>query len=89
MPDTLGYDASQRRLLIGKGYVENVPPQVWDYEVSGKHVLRQWFSYRKASRHARSSETAVRRRRWATSSRTIGLPSIPASCSMCFTSLAV
>ena len=23
---------------------------MWDYEVSGKQVLRQWFSYRKANR---------------------------------------
>jgi hypothetical protein len=30
--------------------VENVDPRVWEYEVSGKHVLRQWFSYRKANR---------------------------------------
>jgi hypothetical protein len=50
MPDTIEYDASKRRLTVGQGYIENVPPQVWDYEVSGKHVLRQWFSYRKAHR---------------------------------------
>ena len=24
-----------------------MPPAVWAYEVSGKQVLRQWFSYRK------------------------------------------
>jgi hypothetical protein len=30
--------------------VEGVPPEVWNYEVSGKQVLRQWFSYRKANR---------------------------------------
>jgi hypothetical protein len=37
---------------IGKaqGYVENVPASVWSYEVSGKQVLVQWFSYRKANR---------------------------------------
>lgn len=36
--------------MIGSGYVEGVAPEVWSYEVSGKHVLRQWFSYRKANR---------------------------------------
>ena len=36
--------------MVGEGYLENVSPQIWDYEVSGKHVLRQWFSYRKANR---------------------------------------
>jgi hypothetical protein len=50
MPDTIDYDPAQRRLLVGEGYVENVSPEVWNYEVSGKQVLRQWFSYRKANR---------------------------------------
>ena len=50
MPDTINYDANQKRLLIGTGYVENVEPGVWSYEVSGKQVLLQWFSYRKANR---------------------------------------
>ena len=50
MPDTIDYDATNRRLLIGSGYVENVEARVWSYEVSGKQVLRQWFSYRKANR---------------------------------------
>ncbi len=39
-----------RRLTIGKGFIDNVPKAVWDYEVSGKNVLRQWFSYRKLDR---------------------------------------
>jgi hypothetical protein len=50
MPDSIDYDEGKRRLLIGRGYVEGVPPRVWNYEVSGKQVLRQWFSYRKANR---------------------------------------
>jgi hypothetical protein len=50
MPDTISYDAATRRLRIGGGNVENVPPEVWAYEVSGKHVLTQWFSYRGRNR---------------------------------------
>ena len=50
MPDTINYDATKKRLLIGTGYVENVEPAVWSYEVSGKQVLLQWFSYRKKNR---------------------------------------
>jgi hypothetical protein len=50
MPDSIDYDAARKRLLVGRGYVEKVEPAVWNYEVSGKHVLRQWFSYRKADR---------------------------------------
>jgi len=50
LPDTMTYDAAAQRLFIGKGYVENVPPEVWGYEVSGMNVLRQWFSYRRRDR---------------------------------------
>ena len=39
MPDTLAYDAGKRRLLVGAGFVDNVLPAVWEYEVSGKQVL--------------------------------------------------
>ncbi|MGB8540259.1 MAG: type ISP restriction/modification enzyme [Candidatus Acidiferrales bacterium] len=50
MPDSLGYDAGNHRLLIGTGFVDKVIPAVWEYEVSGKQVLLQWFSYRKRHR---------------------------------------
>jgi hypothetical protein len=49
-PDTLNYDAEKQRLFVGHGYIENVSPAVWVYEVSGKNVLTQWFSYRKLHR---------------------------------------
>jgi hypothetical protein len=50
MPNSINYDASKKRLLVGQGYVENVEPGMWLYEVSGKQVLLQWFSYRKTNR---------------------------------------
>lgn len=50
MPETIDYDSSQKRLLVGHGYVENVEPAMWSYEISGKQILLQWFSYRKANR---------------------------------------
>lgn len=50
MPDSIAYDAERKRLLVGTGYVESVEPAVWSYEVSGKQVLTQWFSYRRANR---------------------------------------
>jgi hypothetical protein len=50
MPDTISYDTGNRRLWIGSGHIDNVPLAVWAYEVSGKHVLTQWFSYRKRNR---------------------------------------
>jgi hypothetical protein len=50
LPDTMDYDPALRRLKIGKGFVENVTPEMWAYEVSGKHVLWHWFSYRRRDR---------------------------------------
>lgn len=50
MPDEIDYDESLHRLMIGTGFIDNVPHAVWNYEVSGKRVLTQWFSYRKKNR---------------------------------------
>jgi hypothetical protein len=50
MPDEIEYDETKRRLLVGKGFIDNVPAAAWHYEVSGKRVLTQWFSYRKKNR---------------------------------------
>jgi hypothetical protein len=50
MPDEISYDAGKKRLLVGGGYIENVSPEIWNYDVSGKQVLSQWFSYRKRNR---------------------------------------
>ena len=49
-PDRIEHDAAAHRLRIGDGYIDNVPRAVWDYEVSGKQVLVQWFSYRRLDR---------------------------------------
>ncbi len=49
-PDTLHYDAVKHRLLVGSGFIDKVLPAVWEYEVSGKQVVVQWFSYRKKHR---------------------------------------
>lgn len=50
MPDEIGYDGARQRFLLGKGFIDHVLPAVWCYEVSGKRVLTQWFSYRKKKR---------------------------------------
>ena len=44
LPDEMDYDPATRRLKVGNGYVENVTPEMWAYEVSGKQVLWHWFS---------------------------------------------
>ncbi|MBL8577035.1 MAG: N-6 DNA methylase [Mesorhizobium sp.] len=50
LPDTLDYDASKRRLIVGGGHIDNVSPEMWNYEVSGKQVVWHWFSYRRRDR---------------------------------------
>ncbi len=50
MPDDMVYDETKQRLHIGTGFIDTLPPAVWAYEVSGKQVLTQWFSYRKKNR---------------------------------------
>lgn len=50
LPDMMDYDPSTQRLKVGKGYIQNVTPEMWAYEVSGKRVLWHWFSYRRRDR---------------------------------------
>ena len=50
LPDVMSYDTGANELRIGTGRIRNVSPAIWAYEVSGKNVLRQWFSYRKLDR---------------------------------------
>jgi hypothetical protein len=45
-PDSFGYEARSRRLTIGDGWVENVEPQVFAYEVCGLRVVEQWLEAR-------------------------------------------
>lgn len=50
LPDSLRYDEAKRRLHVGNGFIDHVAPKVWRYEVDGKQVVPQWFSYRKRDR---------------------------------------
>jgi hypothetical protein len=50
LPDSIDYDPTTRRLTVGKGHIDNVMPKIWTYEVSGKPVVKQWFSYRRRDR---------------------------------------
>lgn len=50
LPETMEYDPVERRLKVGKGLIDNVSPEMWAYEVSGKQVVWQWFSYRRRDR---------------------------------------
>ena len=51
MPHDLNYDPAARALKFGaSGRIDNVAPEVRAYEVSGKVVLDQWWSYRRENR---------------------------------------
>ncbi|MGC9537876.1 type ISP restriction/modification enzyme [Streptomyces sp. UG1] len=45
-PPALEYDREEEALLLGEGRISPVPPQAWDFEVSGVKVLEQWFTAR-------------------------------------------
>jgi len=49
-PNELSYDEAAQRLYVGEGFIDNVSPEVRAYEVSGKNIIDQWFSYRRLDR---------------------------------------
>lgn len=50
MPEALVYDPDKQELHVGSGRVSNVTLEMWQYEVSGMNVLKQWFSSRQKNR---------------------------------------
>jgi hypothetical protein len=50
LPERIDHDAAKQRLMVGKGFIENVTPAMRNYEISGKNVIDQWFSYRRRDR---------------------------------------
>ncbi|NMR19004.1 type ISP restriction/modification enzyme [Cellulomonas fimi] len=40
-------DAARGVVVVGTGELGPVVPEVWDYAVGGKNVLKSWFNYRK------------------------------------------
>lgn len=55
MPERITYDRASRSLHIGDGVIENVDASVWDYQVSGWHVVKKWFAYRAKTPGGRSA----------------------------------
>ncbi|MER5213418.1 type ISP restriction/modification enzyme [Streptomyces sp. NPDC002838] len=47
-PLTLHYDRDEETLHIDEGRISPVPPESWDFEVSGTRVLEGWFTSRTA-----------------------------------------
>ena len=55
MPENISYDLGTETLRVGEGQIRPVPPQVWEYEISGMKVVRKWFGYRKENPGGRRS----------------------------------
>lgn len=49
MPTSISYDNANCTVLVGDGTFRPVPPEVWNYEIGGRNVLKSWFNYRKAT----------------------------------------
>ncbi|MFF0267403.1 type ISP restriction/modification enzyme [Kribbella sp. NPDC004536] len=49
MPTRLDYDAATCTLFVGAGEIAPVPPEVFEYQVSGMLVLKHWFDYRRST----------------------------------------
>lgn len=47
-PRQVGYDADHQQLVVGDGRIGGVPPEVWQFQVSGLEVLKKWLGYRTA-----------------------------------------
>ncbi|WP_210586420.1 type ISP restriction/modification enzyme [Streptomyces sp. GESEQ-35] len=47
-PHTLHYDREEETLHVDEGRISPVPPEAWDFEVSGVRVLEEWFTVRTA-----------------------------------------
>jgi len=48
MPEAMTYDAERAVVALGTGELGPVTPEVWEYAVGGRNVLKSWFNYRKA-----------------------------------------
>ncbi|MGH3814292.1 MAG: type ISP restriction/modification enzyme, partial [Pseudonocardiaceae bacterium] len=55
MPEEIEYDQASMTLHIGSGQIRPVPQRVWEYEVSGMHIVKRWFEYRKKKPRVRRS----------------------------------
>jgi hypothetical protein len=76
----MDYDPATRRLTIGELCRER-HARMWAYEVSGREVLRHWFSYRRRDLSRPIIGDRGSRHRSAISSPTIGCRNTPATCS--------
>ncbi|MFD8231914.1 type ISP restriction/modification enzyme [Streptomyces sp. NPDC059696] len=62
-PLELRYDREEEALFLDEGRISPVPPQAWDFEAGGVHVLQEWFATRVAV-HEPGTLAAIRPATW-------------------------
>lgn len=65
-PVEYAYDEAKREIVVGDGLFGPVPPQVWEFEVSGLKVVQSWLGYRMKKRAGKKSSPLdeIRPERW-------------------------
>ncbi|MBI4897031.1 MAG: hypothetical protein HY827_01520 [Actinobacteria bacterium] len=66
-PTDYEYEAGKKTLRVGDGTFAPVETAVWEFEVSGMHVLRSWLDYRMKNGAGRKSSPLddIRPRVWS------------------------
>ena len=67
-PEGFEYDIDEQTLRVGEGEFYPVAPEVWNFSVSGLHVVKSWLDYRKKTGAGRRSSPLddIRPERWTT-----------------------
>ncbi|MFJ9897200.1 type ISP restriction/modification enzyme [Streptomyces sp. NPDC091280] len=64
LPLTLHYDRDEETLHLDEGRISPVPPESWDFEVSGVRVLEEWFASRTTESAGPGTLAAIRPTAW-------------------------
>ena len=64
LPLTLHYDRDEETLHLDEGRISPVPPESWDFEVSGVRVLEEWFTSRTSESAEPGTLAAIRPTTW-------------------------
>jgi hypothetical protein len=65
-PETYAYNPDTREVTIGDGRFGPIAPAVWEFQVSGLHVVQSWLGYRMKKRAGKKSSPLddIRPERW-------------------------
>ncbi len=65
-PAGFSYNSKTQTLIVGDGEFAPVPPEIWNYSVSGLQIVKSWLDRRKLKRSGRQSSTldTIRPERW-------------------------